>query len=86
MDRLLTGDVGYGKTEIAVRAAFKAIQDGKRGGGPRPDDPARQQHIGRYPERCAGFPMTIAALSLLNAKKEVEEVKSRARLGAKSTS
>ncbi|WP_455134816.1 transcription-repair coupling factor [Schaalia cardiffensis] len=75
MDRLLTGDVGYGKTEIAVRAAFKAIQDGKQVAVLVPTTLLVQQHIETFTERYAGFPVTIAALSRFSTPKEAEEVK-----------
>lgn len=75
MDRLLTGDVGYGKTEIAVRAAFKAIQDGKQVAVLVPTTLLVQQHLETFQERFAGFPVTIASLSRFSTAKESEEVK-----------
>lgn len=75
MDRLLTGDVGYGKTEIAVRAAFKAIQDGKQVAVLVPTTLLVQQHAETFAERYAGFPVTIGALSRFTTRKETEEVK-----------
>jgi transcription-repair coupling factor (superfamily II helicase) len=63
MDRLVCGDVGYGKTEIAVRAAFKAIQDGKQVALLVPTTLLVQQHLRTFSERYAAFPITIAALS-----------------------
>ncbi|WP_022867629.1 transcription-repair coupling factor [Schaalia vaccimaxillae] len=75
MDRLLTGDVGYGKTEIAVRAAFKAIQDGKQVAVLVPTTLLVQQHVETFTERYAGFPVTIASLSRFSSAKETEEVK-----------
>jgi len=63
MDRLICGDVGYGKTEIAVRAAFKAIQDGKQVAVLVPTTLLVQQHMQTFAERYAPFPVTIRALS-----------------------
>lgn len=75
MDRLLTGDVGYGKTEIAVRAAFKAIQDGKQVAVLVPTTLLVQQHVETFSERYAGFPVTIGALSRFTTAKEAQKVK-----------
>ncbi|OON73036.1 transcription-repair coupling factor [Streptomyces tsukubensis] len=63
MDRLICGDVGYGKTEIAVRAAFKAVQDGKQVAVLVPTTLLVQQHMSTFSERYAQFPVTIKALS-----------------------
>ncbi len=75
MDRLLTGDVGYGKTEIAVRAAFKAIQDGKQVAVLVPTTLLAQQHMDTFSERYAGFPITIGSLSRFSTAREADEVK-----------
>ncbi|QPK80880.1 transcription-repair coupling factor [Schaalia sp. ZJ405] len=75
MDRLLTGDVGYGKTEIAVRAAFKAIQDGCQVAILVPTTLLVQQHYETFSERYAGFPVTIGTLSRFSSAKEAAEVK-----------
>jgi transcription-repair coupling factor (superfamily II helicase) len=63
MDRLVCGDVGYGKTEIAVRAAFKAVQDGKQVAVLVPTTLLVQQHHATFSGRFAGFPITVAPLS-----------------------
>ncbi|MGB3185470.1 MAG: transcription-repair coupling factor [Ornithinimicrobium sp.] len=63
MDRLICGDVGYGKTEIAVRAAFKAIQDGKQVAVLVPTTLLVQQHFQTFSERYAQFPVVVKALS-----------------------
>jgi transcription-repair coupling factor (superfamily II helicase) len=63
MDRLICGDVGYGKTEIAVRAAFKAVQDGKQVVVLVPTTLLVQQHLSTFAERFAAFPIKVAALS-----------------------
>ena len=57
MDRLICGDVGYGKTEIAVRAAFKAVQDGKQVAVLVPTTLLAQQHFNTFSERYAPFPV-----------------------------
>ncbi|MCG7287814.1 transcription-repair coupling factor [Cellulomonas sp. ACRRI] len=74
MDRLVCGDVGYGKTEIAVRAAFKAVQDGKQVAVLVPTTLLVQQHLDTFTERYAGFPVTVKALSRFNTKAESEAV------------
>jgi transcription-repair coupling factor (superfamily II helicase) len=63
MDRLICGDVGYGKTEIAVRAAFKAVQDGRQAAVLAPTTILVEQHLHTLRERLAGFPVRIEALS-----------------------
>ncbi|SDS28268.1 transcription-repair coupling factor [Microlunatus soli] len=63
MDRLICGDVGYGKTEIAVRAAFKAVQDGKQVAILVPTTLLVQQHYNTFADRYAGFPIKVGALS-----------------------
>ena len=63
MDRVICGDVGYGKTEIAVRAAFKAVQDGKQVAVLVPTTLLADQHLQTFTERMAGFPVGIKALS-----------------------
>jgi len=73
MDRLICGDVGYGKTEIAVRAAFKAVQDGKQVAVLVPTTLLTQQHYNTFTERMAQFPVTIRTLSRFNTPTEVEQ-------------
>ncbi|MFS0732510.1 transcription-repair coupling factor [Microbacterium sp. 1P10UB] len=73
MDRLLSGDVGFGKTEVAVRAAFKAIQDGKQVAMLVPTTLLVKQHIETFTERFAGFPVQVRALSRFQTDKEVKE-------------
>ncbi|WP_422117631.1 transcription-repair coupling factor [Brachybacterium sp. UNK5269] len=63
MDRLILGDVGYGKTEIAVRAAFKAVQDGKQVAVLAPTTLLAQQHLDTFTERYTGFPVVVRGLS-----------------------
>ncbi|MCU1596543.1 MAG: transcription-repair coupling factor [Glaciihabitans sp.] len=73
MDRLLSGDVGYGKTEVAVRAAFKAIQDGKQVAMIVPTTLLVRQHMETFTERFAGFPVHLRALSRFQTDKESKE-------------
>ncbi|MCZ2264812.1 transcription-repair coupling factor, partial [Isoptericola sp. QY 916] len=73
MDRLVCGDVGYGKTEIAIRAAFKAVQDGKQVAVLVPTTLLVQQHFDTFSERYAGFPVTVRALSRFQSDKESAE-------------
>ncbi|WP_454043038.1 transcription-repair coupling factor [Cellulosimicrobium sp. Marseille-Q8652] len=81
MDRLVCGDVGYGKTEIAIRAAFKAVQDGKQVAVLVPTTLLVQQHFETFSERYAGFPVTVKALSRFQTAKESEETIEGLRLG-----
>ncbi|MDQ0613535.1 transcription-repair coupling factor (superfamily II helicase) [Microbacterium sp. W4I4] len=70
MDRLLSGDVGFGKTEVAVRAAFKAIQEGKQVAMLVPTTLLVKQHMETFTERFAGFPVQVRALSRFQTDKE----------------
>ena len=74
MDRLVCGDVGYGKTEIAVRAAFKAVQDGKQVAILVPTTLLVTQHLSTFQERMSGFPIRIEALSRFQTDKEARAV------------
>ena len=74
MDRIICGDVGYGKTEIAIRAAFKAVQDGKQVAVLVPTTLLVQQHSKTFAERYAGFPIRVAGLSRFNTAKESKEI------------
>ena len=74
MDRIICGDVGYGKTEIAIRAAFKAVQDGKQVAVLVPTTLLVQQHSKTFNERYAGFPIKVAGLSRFNTAKESKEI------------
>ncbi len=73
MDRLICGDVGYGKTEIAVRAAFKAVQDGKQVVVLVPTTLLSAQHFATFAERYAPFPVTVRAMSRFQSDKEVAQ-------------
>jgi len=74
MDRVIAGDVGYGKTEIAVRAAFKAVQDGKQVAILVPTTLLVQQHYNTFRDRFAQFPVTVRASSRFNSDKEQKQV------------
>ena len=75
MDRLICGDVGYGKTEIAVRAAFKAVQDGKQVAVLVPTTLLVQQHYATFADRYAGFPVNVAPLSRFQTAAESKATK-----------
>ncbi|WP_027415771.1 transcription-repair coupling factor [Aneurinibacillus terranovensis] len=70
MDRLLCGDVGYGKTEVAIRAAFKSVMDGKQVAVLVPTTILAQQHYETFRERFAGYPVNISVISRFRSKKE----------------
>ncbi|MFN3865179.1 MAG: transcription-repair coupling factor, partial [Demequina sp.] len=74
MDRLVCGDVGFGKTEIALRAAFKAIQDGAQVAVLCPTTLLVKQHVDTFTERFAQFPVKVASLSRFQTDKEAKEV------------
>ncbi|HXL15091.1 MAG TPA: transcription-repair coupling factor, partial [Methylomirabilota bacterium] len=70
MDRLVCGDVGYGKTEVAIRAAFKAVQDGTQVAVLVPTTVLAQQHLATFTERFADFPVRIDMLSRFRSPRE----------------
>ena len=74
MDRLLCGDVGYGKTEVALRAAFKAVQDSKQVAVLVPTTILAQQHFNTFRERFMGYPINIEMLSRFRSQKEQKEI------------
>ncbi|MGV9666063.1 transcription-repair coupling factor [Nocardia niigatensis] len=74
MDRVICGDVGYGKTEIAVRAAFKAVQDGKQVAVLVPTTLLAQQHLQTFTERMAGFPVVVKGLSRFTDAADSREI------------
>jgi transcription-repair coupling factor (superfamily II helicase) len=82
MDRLVCGDVGYGKTEIAVRAAFKAVQDGKQVAVLVPTTLLVTQHLSTFTERMSGFPVVLKGLSRFQTDKEAREVVEGLREGS----
>ena len=73
MDRLLCGDVGYGKTEVALRAAFKAVQDSKQVVCLVPTTILAQQHYNRFVERMKNFPIKVEILSRFRTPKQIKE-------------
>lgn len=79
MDRLICGDVGYGKTEVAIRAAFKAVQDGKQVAYLVPTTVLASQHFSTFEERMRGFPVNVGQLSSFRTsaqnKKTIEGLK-----------
>lgn len=81
MDRLIAGDVGFGKTEIAIRAAFKAVQDGKQVAILAPTTLLVQQHTQTFKERFEGFPIVVAALSRFETAAQTQEIKDQLEKG-----
>jgi len=81
MDRLICGDVGFGKTEVAIRAAFKAVQDGFQVAVLVPTTVLAQQHLRTFQERMSGFPININVISRFNSVKEAKNIISRANTG-----
>lgn len=81
MDRLLCGDVGYGKTEVAVRAAFKAVMEGKQVAFLVPTTILAQQHYETLIERMQDFPIEIQLISRFRSTKEVKETKEKLKSG-----
>jgi len=81
MDRLLCGDVGYGKTEVALRAAFKAVMDGKQVALLVPTTILAQQHYHTFKERMEAFPVSLGLLSRFRSQKEQEETVKGLKLG-----
>ena len=74
MDRLICGDVGYGKTEVALRAAFKAVMEGKQVGILVPTTVLAQQHFETFSERLQSFPVTIQALSRFKSSSDQKAI------------
>ncbi|OIN94192.1 MAG: transcription-repair coupling factor [Anaerolineae bacterium CG1_02_58_13] len=81
MDRLLCGDVGYGKTEVALRAAFKAVMDGRQVAILVPTTVLAQQHHETFLQRLAAFPVKVEMLSRFRTAKEQDDVLVRLALG-----
>src|SRR5262249_51251319 len=74
MDRLLCGDVGYGKTELAMRAAFKAVEYGKQVAILVPTTVLAEQHYRSFKERMADYPFAIASISRFKSGKEQRDI------------
>ena len=81
MDRLLCGDVGYGKTEVAIRAAFKVVNDGKQAAVLAPTTVLVQQHFNTFSERLAAYPVNIAMLSRFKSRAEQRKIVEGLRTG-----
>ncbi len=81
MDRLVAGDVGYGKTEVALRAAFKAVMDGKQVAVLVPTTVLAQQHYGTFRERLAPFPVEVEMLSRFRSRAEQQKILQRLASG-----
>ncbi|SDJ83277.1 transcription-repair coupling factor [Natronincola ferrireducens] len=81
MDRLLCGDVGYGKTEIAIRAAFKAVMDSKQVALLVPTTILAQQHYNNFKERFSGFPVTVDMLSRFRTAAQQKQTLENVRTG-----
>ena len=73
LDRLLVGDVGYGKTEVAMRAAFKAVEAGKQVAFLVPTTVLAQQHYETLVKRFANFPVSVGVLSRFNIAKQTKQ-------------
>ena len=82
MDRLICGDVGYGKTEVALRAAFKAVMDGKQVAVLVPTTVLAQQHFNTFRERLQAFPVNVEVLSRFRSDREQRQVLEGLRTGA----
>lgn len=81
MDRLICGDVGFGKTEVAIRAAFKAIQDGKQVAVLVPTTILAEQHYLSFSQRMANHPVRLASISRFKTKKEQAAIVEQVREG-----
>ncbi|UCF60747.1 MAG: transcription-repair coupling factor [Anaerolineaceae bacterium] len=81
MDRLICGDVGYGKTEVALRAAFKSVMDGKQVGMLVPTTVLAQQHFNTFRQRLAAFPVEVEMLSRFRKGREVTQILQRLKSG-----
>ncbi len=82
MDRLICGDVGYGKTEVAMRAAFKAVADGKRQVAVLvPTTVLAVQHFESFSQRMSGFPVNVGVVSRFHSAKEVKETLEKVKTG-----
>jgi transcription-repair coupling factor (superfamily II helicase) len=82
MDRLICGDVGYGKTEVAIRATFKAVMDGKQVAILVPTTVLAQQHLNTFSDRCADYPIVVEMLSRFRTQKEQKRVIEGLRQGS----
>ncbi|MBP7140377.1 MAG: transcription-repair coupling factor [Opitutaceae bacterium] len=74
MDRLICGDVGFGKTEVALRAAFKAVQGGRQVAVLVPTTVLAQQHLNTFRERMAGYPIAVEMISRFRTRSEITKI------------
>jgi len=81
MDRLLCGDVGYGKTEVALRAAFKAVMDGKQVAVLVPTTVLAQQHFETFKQRLSAYPVSVEMLSRFRTPKQQDEIIAKLAIG-----
>lgn len=81
MDRLVCGDVGYGKTEVAIRAAFKAVNDGKQVAVVVPTTILAEQHLATFRDRFKNYPVLVECLSRFRSPKEQREILKRLKAG-----
>lgn len=81
MDRLVCGDVGFGKTEVAIRAAFKAVMGGKQVAVLVPTTVLAQQHLNTFRERMAGYPVAVEMVSRFRSRKEQNQILAALALG-----
>ncbi len=82
MDRLICGDVGYGKTEVALRAVFKAVNDGKQVAVMVPTTLLAEQHFRTFTERFEKYPVTVECISRFRSRKEQNQIVERMKKGA----
>lgn len=81
MDRLLCGDVGYGKTEVAIRAMFKCVMDGKQAAMLAPTVVLAKQHFNTVSQRLLGYPIRVALLSRFSSPAELKDTENKLRTG-----
>jgi transcription-repair coupling factor (superfamily II helicase) len=81
MDRLICGDVGFGKTEVAIRAAFKAVQGGRQVAVLVPTTVLAQQHLNTFRERMAGYPIAIEMVSRFRTRQEQSKILAATKAG-----
>src|SRR5207237_6039142 len=74
MERLICGDVGFGKTEVAIRAAFKTVMEGKQAAILVPTTVLAQQHANTFRERMADYPIRVELLSRFRSRREQQKV------------
>ena len=86
MDRLVCGDVGYGKTEVAMRAAFKAVEDNRQVAVLVPTTLLAHQHYDNFAERFAPFPTRVALLSRFQSPKEAKAILKDIAAGSSTSS